>query len=161
MATSKCDKPRGDEVVHVLASAAQVLFSVMSWWDKDCGKLIFQQQIWEFKGRAVYRASSWDTGFVMQTQISWHHLFHNSKGSCIIMLRLTTVKWILPCCYWSLHLFDPLLVNILVFGGPKEDTQSVWHISHSVFFQVCRHCWSSRAARYPGFSKDSEKLHEK
>lgn len=161
MATSKCDKPRGDEVVHVLASAAQVLFSVMSWWDKDCGKLIFQQQIWEFKGRAVYCASSWDTGFVMQTQISWHHLFHNSKGSCIIMLRLTTVKWILPCCYWALHMFDPLLVNILVFCRPKEDTQSVWHILHSVIFQVCRHCWSSRAARYPGFSKDYEKLHEK
>lgn len=31
VATTKCHKPRGDEVVHVLASTAHVFFTIVSW----------------------------------------------------------------------------------------------------------------------------------
>lgn len=34
VATSERHEPRRDEVVHVLASAAQVFFPIVPWWDK-------------------------------------------------------------------------------------------------------------------------------
>lgn len=35
VAASECHEPGGDEVVHVLASAAQVLFPIVAWLEKQ------------------------------------------------------------------------------------------------------------------------------
>lgn len=41
VATTERHKPRGDEVVHILACTAHVFFTVVTWWDKKIEK-VFQ-----------------------------------------------------------------------------------------------------------------------
>lgn len=82
--TSECHEAGGDEVVHVLASAAQVFFPIVAWWKEKCGKWIFQQHV-ELKEGSRKNYGEYSTAKIEPRPL---RLSNGTWGTCMVAPRL-------------------------------------------------------------------------